>query len=59
MPRWKKDAIEFPVHVTHHETRGYQTYVPKPVMEKLGEPEHIKFVFKKRNKIEIQADVKK
>ncbi len=46
MPKWKKDETEFPVSVTHHETRGYQAYIPKPLMEFLGNPDFIKFVIK-------------
>jgi hypothetical protein len=53
MPKWKKDATEFEVHVTKHETRGSQTYLPKPVMEILGEPDTIKFVVK-NNHIELR-----
>lgn len=55
MPKWKKDAIEFPVHVTHHETRGDQTYLPKPIMAFLGNPDLIKFVIKGK-KVEVQSD---
>jgi hypothetical protein len=46
MPKWKKDETEFTVSVTHHEHRGYQCYIPKPIMEKLGNPESLKFVVK-------------
>jgi hypothetical protein len=44
MPKWKKDQIEFPVTVSSHETRGFQAYIPKPLMEILGNPKSIKFV---------------
>lgn len=54
MPKWKKDAKEFVVGVTHHETRGHQTYVPKPVMEKLGNPHALKFVITD-HKVEVHA----
>jgi len=54
MPKWKKDAKEFVVSVTHHETRGHQTYVPKPVMEKLGNPDALKFVMLD-HKVEVHA----
>ncbi len=52
--KWKKDAKEFVVSVTHHETRGHQTYVPKPVMEKLGNPDALKFVMLD-HKVEVHA----
>ena len=54
MPRWKKDAKEFVVSVTHHGTRGHQTYVPKPVMEKLGNPDALRFVMINR-RVEVHA----
>lgn len=54
MPKWKKDATEFEVHVTKHETRGSQAYLPKPVMEMLGDPDTIKFVVKGKH-IEVEA----
>ena len=55
LPKWKKDETEFPVHVSRHKTRGYQTYLPKPVMEALGDPDFVKFVLKGK-KVEVQSD---
>lgn len=55
MPKWKKDETEFPVHVSYHEKRGYQAYVPRPIMEALGDPDFVKFVLK-GNKVEVKAD---
>jgi len=46
VPKWKKDETEFPVSVTKHETRGAQSYLPKPIMEFLGNPDAIKFIIK-------------
>lgn len=54
MPKWKKDATEFVVKVGHHETRGEQIYIPKPIIEFLNEPNLIKFVIKGK-KIEIES----
>jgi hypothetical protein len=54
MPRWKKDQKEFIVSVTHHEHRGYQSYLPKPIMEMLGNPNTIKFIIK-NTKVELEA----
>jgi hypothetical protein len=42
--KWKKDAKEFAVGVNYVEDRGYSSSIPKPVMDKLGRPESIKFV---------------
>jgi hypothetical protein len=46
MGRWKKDETEFIVSVGYNEHRGYQCYVPRPIMEKLGTPTSIKFIIK-------------
>jgi hypothetical protein len=54
MPRWKRDLKEFTVSVTYHEHRGYQSYLPKPIMEILGNPKTIKFIIKNR-KVEVEA----
>jgi len=54
MPKWKKDAKEFTVTVNHHETRGDLMYIPKPIMELLGEPEKITFEVKGK-KIEVKS----
>jgi hypothetical protein len=53
MPKWKKDAKEFKVNVNFNEIRGYQSSIPKPIMDILGEPEAIKFIVKGRDKVEI------
>jgi hypothetical protein len=44
MPKWKKDAKEFTVSVNYNETRGYQSSIPKPIIDLLGEPEQVTFV---------------
>jgi len=54
MPKWKKDAKEFVVKVNYEEKRGYQSYIPRPIMLKLGAPESLKYTVK-GNKIEISA----
>jgi len=43
LPKWKKDAKEFTVSVNYHEDRGYQSSIPKPIIEILGEPDTITF----------------
>lgn len=54
MPKWKKDETEFPVTVSRHETRGFQAYIPKPIMDILDNPEAIKFIVKGK-KVEVKA----
>ena len=43
VPKWKKDAKEFTVSINHNESRGYQSSIPKPIIEALGDPETITF----------------
>lgn len=49
MPKWKKDAKEFTVGVNYHESRGYQSSIPKPIIDILGEPQNITFVISGNN----------
>ena len=55
MPKWKKDANQFTVSVNHNEIRGYQSSIPKPVMETLGNPDRITFLIKTKKKVEVVA----
>jgi hypothetical protein len=43
------------VSVTYHEHRGCQPYLPKPIIEMLGNPTKIKFIVKDNNKTEIES----
>ena len=43
LPKWKKDAKEFTVSVNYNESRGYQSSIPKPIIDALGEPNTITF----------------
>ena len=49
MPKWKKDAKEFTVSVNFNEGRGYQSSIPKPIMNTLGVPDKVKFVINGKN----------
>ena len=44
LPKWKDDAKEFTVSVNYNESRGYQSSIPKPIMDLLGDPEKVTFV---------------
>jgi len=44
LPKWKEDAKEFTVSVNYNEMRGYQSSIPKPIMDLMGIPEKITFV---------------
>ena len=49
MPKWKKDAKEFTVSVNFNEDRGYQSSIPKPIMDTLGDPDKVKFIINGKN----------
>ena len=55
MPKWKKNTKAFTVSVNHNKTRGYQSSIPKPVMEVLGNPDKITFLIKPRKRVEVVA----
>jgi hypothetical protein len=55
VPKWKKDAKEFPVKVRYDGNgTGIAVYLPKPVAEFLGNPPMITFV-KKGKRLEVRA----
>ncbi len=54
MPKWKDGAREFSVSVTYNELKGSQIRVPKPILERLGNPERIKFVIGRNDRIEVE-----
>ena len=46
MPAWPKGCTEFTVSITHNRQRGTSySYIPKPVLARLGNPSGLKFVF--------------
>jgi len=44
MPKWKKDAKAFTVGVNYNETRGYQTSIPKPIIDHIGAGKEVKAI---------------
>ena len=50
MPKWKRDAKEFTVRVNYSDGRGYQSSIPIPVIERLGNPTSIKYVVNEDSK---------
>ncbi|HJU14425.1 MAG TPA: hypothetical protein VJ792_08230 [Candidatus Nitrosotalea sp.] len=44
MPKWSKDATEFTVNVHYDEEKGSQVRIPKPLLEKMGNPDKITFL---------------
>ena len=64
MPKWSKDATEFTVSVGYHEIRGYQVYIPRPVVEHLEihrdksrHPKPITFVLDGKRKVAITGEM--
>lgn len=49
MAKWKKDQTEFEVSVNQDERRGYQSTIPKPIMEILGFPKRVLFIVEGKN----------
>ena len=44
MTKWARDATEFTVSVTHNvQNTSSFSYIPKPVLKRLGNPKRIKF----------------
>ena len=47
MTKWAADATEFKVSITHNVRRGTSySYIPKPILAKLGNPEGLLFVIR-------------
>ena len=44
MPKWSKDAKEFEVNVHYNDAKGTQIRIPKPLLEKMKNPDKVKFV---------------
>ncbi|MHB1909745.1 MAG: hypothetical protein ACYCQJ_12890 [Nitrososphaerales archaeon] len=57
MPKWKNNATEFSVNVNYNNEKGSSTRIPKPILEKIGNPEKIKFVIEKNGKIVLEPEV--
>lgn len=49
MPKWKQNETEFTVSVNYNEVRGYQSSIPKPIIDHLNNPKKITFVIDKNN----------
>jgi hypothetical protein len=57
VPKWKKDATEFTVSVNFNKDRGYQSSIPKPIIDALGDPEKVTFVIDGKNvRIKVKGE---
>ena len=51
MTRWKQDETQFPVKIQYNEKRGSYVVIPKPIIDKLNEPDEVIFEIKHGGKI--------
>jgi len=56
MPKWSKDAKEFSVSITYNAEKGSQVRVPKPILEKMGNPSRLRFIVGRTGRIEIEPE---
>ncbi len=56
MPKWKKDATKFLVSVSNDGNGSNVCRIPKPIVEKLGNPDRIKFVISGKG-INVTSDL--
>ena len=55
MTSWAKDAKEFTVSIIPNKARMTNySYIPKPILEMLGNPKRLKFVIKDRH-VEVRG----
>ena len=53
MARWREDQTKFPVRIQYDDRRGCQITIPRPIVEKLNNPEKVTFEIKKNGKVEV------
>jgi hypothetical protein len=50
MPRWKKGEKKFTVGINFNKKRGYQSSIPKPVLDALEKkPDRVTFTVRKKS----------
>lgn len=54
MAKWKRNATKFTVSVNYYKTRGYQSSIPKPIIQALGDPEKITFRIDEDGRVQIE-----
>ena len=57
MPKWKANETEFSVSVSDDGNGSNVCRIPKPIMEKMNQPNRIKFIIKDK-KIIVSKDMK-
>ena len=57
MGTWRKDATEFTVSVIRNRQRQTSySYIPKPVLDRLGNPDGLKFIFRGDDILVVRPD---
>ena len=57
MPIWPKDAKEFTVSITRNRQRDTSySYIPKPILAKLGNPSRLKFIIRGEDIVVCKPD---
>ena len=57
MVTWRKGATEFTVSVIRNRQRQTNySYIPKPVLDRLGNPDGLKFVFRGDDILVVRPD---
>lgn len=57
MGYWRRDATEFAVSIIRNPRRRTSySYIPKPVLERLGNPDGLKFVFRGDDILVVRPD---
>ena len=57
MTKWAANAKEFRVSITHNVQRGTSySYIPKPILAKLGNPKRLKFFIQDDNILVTGSD---
>ncbi|MCE2508488.1 MAG: hypothetical protein J4G04_04195 [Nitrosopumilaceae archaeon] len=57
MVTWRKGATEFTVSIIRNPQRHTNySYIPKPVLERLGNPDVLKFVFRGDDILVVRPD---
>jgi hypothetical protein len=59
MPKWNKDATEFEVNVHYNKEKGSQVRIPKPILDKMENPDKVKFVINGKTVKIIRVDKSK
>ena len=55
MARWSEEQTKFPVKIQYDDRRGCQITIPRPIVEKMNNPEIVVFEIKKNGSILVNT----